>query len=138
MNFMDSLFVSGMGKWLAVAVGLLWLTVIILLLIHFARRRSGYYVAHPLVSKGAKTILLILDIMLFILAVLVGVVAVKFFSHGSLVWEIRLGLISGVIALLGILIVIREGFSLRISASSDNTSNSGVSTKTTKKSKNKT
>jgi hypothetical protein len=117
MKFLDSFEAPVTGKWIAVVIGFLWVLLIILLSIHLARRRSGYYNKRPLVSGIYKLFLRSIDVVLFVGSVLIAVFAVRVFSPGPLTWEIRLAFISGALAFLGILIVIRETLSSRISAS---------------------
>lgn len=105
------------GKWLAVVLGLSWVVMLVLLSIHIVRRRSDYYDRHPIMSRYAQVILRILDVFLFIWTVLLTVFAVTAFAPGNATWEIRLALISALLAILGILVVIREDLSLRLSSS---------------------
>ena len=106
-------FENQTGPWLGIAVGALWLVMLILLIIHTARRRSGYY------SQSDKTplprgFLWTVDVALFFIVCFLAYLAVRFFAPASISWYFRVGILSGVFAVIGILIILREGLSLQI------------------------
>lgn len=105
------------GPWLAVAVGILWLILLVLLAVHVAKRRSGYYRRHPQRKPPHKAMRWVADIALFLLVCLLAFLAVRFFSPVSLSWFFRIGILSGILAVIGILIILRECLTLRIAAS---------------------
>jgi hypothetical protein len=106
------------GPWLAVAVGVLWLVLLVLLAVHVAKRRSGYYQRSLKKKPPPKALRWVVDIALFLLVCLLAFLAVRFFSPVSVSWYFRIGILSGVLAVIGILIILRECLTLRIAASS--------------------
>lgn len=106
------------GPWLAVAVGVLWLVFLVLLAVHVAKRRSGHYRRHPQKEPPPKALRWVVDVALFLLVCLLAFLAVRFFSPVSVSWYFRIGILSGVLAVIGILIILRECLTLRIAAAS--------------------
>lgn len=107
---------SRLGPWLAITVGALWLVFLILLAVHVVKRRSGYYRRYSDKKPPSRAILWIIDGLMFLLVCLLGFLAVRFFSPTSLSWYFRIGVLSGVFALIGILIILHEDLALRIAA----------------------
>lgn len=104
------------GPWLGIAVGALWLVMLVLLIIHTARRRSGYYSHQSDNTPPPRAFLWTVDAALFLLVCFLAYLAVRFFAPVSISWYFRVGILSGVFAVIGILIILREGLSLQIAA----------------------
>ena len=115
----SSLIESRIGHWLAITVGALWLVSLILLAVHVVKRSSGYYRRYSDKKPPSRTILWIIDGLMFLLVCLLGFLAVRFFSPTSLSWYFRIGILSGVFAVIVILIILRQGLALRIAAAKE-------------------
>lgn len=107
---------ASIGPWLAITVGALWLVFLILLAVHVVKRRSGYYHRRADKKPPSRAILWIIDGLMFLLVCLLGFLAVRFFAPTLLSWYFRIGVLSGVFALIGILIILHEDLALRIAA----------------------
>lgn len=110
---------SRLGPWLAITVGALWLVFLILLAVHVVKRRSGYYRRYSDKKPPSRAILWIIDGLMFLLVCLLGFLAVRFFSPTSLSWYFRIGVLSGVFAVIVILIILRQDLALRIAAAKE-------------------
>lgn len=110
---------SRLGPWLAITVGALWLVFLILLAVHVVKRRSGYYRRYSDKKPPSRAILWAIDGLLFLLVCLLGFLAVRFFSPTLLSWYFRIGVLSGVFAVIVILIILRQDLALRIAAAKE-------------------
>jgi TRAP-type uncharacterized transport system fused permease subunit len=116
MSGISSLIESRIGPWLAITVGALWLVFLILLAVHVVKRRSGYYHRRADEKPPSRAILWVIDGLMFLLVCLLAFLAVRFFSPTSLSWYFRIGVLSGVFAVIVILIILRQDLALRIAA----------------------
>ncbi|MBA7599467.1 hypothetical protein ES703_06501 [subsurface metagenome] len=116
MSGITSLIESRLGPWLAITVGALWLVFLILLAVHVVKRRSGYYHRRADKKPPSRAILWIIDGLMFLLVCLLAFLAV---APTSFSWYFRIGVLSGVFALIGILIILRQDLALRIAVAKE-------------------
>ncbi|MEA3310830.1 MAG: hypothetical protein U9Q76_01290 [candidate division WOR-3 bacterium] len=116
MSGITPLIESRIGPWLAITVGALWFVSLILLAVHVVKRRSGYYHRRADKRPPSRAILWIIDGLMFLLVCLLAFLAVRFFAPTLLSWYFRIGVLSGVFAVIVILIILRQGLALRIAA----------------------
>jgi len=119
MSGITPLIESRLGPWLAITVGALWLVSLILLAVHVVKRRSGYYHRRADKKPPSRAILWIIDGLMFLLVCLLAFLAVRFFAPISLSWYFRIGVLSGVFAVIVILIIFRQDLALRIAAAKE-------------------
>ncbi|TKJ43925.1 hypothetical protein CEE36_02065 [candidate division TA06 bacterium B3_TA06] len=119
MSGITPLIEASLGPWLAITVGALWLVFLILLAVHVVKRRSGYYRRYSDKKPPSRAILWAIDGLLFLLVCLLGFLAVRFFSTTSFSWYFRIGILSGVFAVIVILIILRQDLALRIAAAKE-------------------
>lgn len=119
MSGITPLIEARVGPWLAFAIGTLWLVSLILLAVHVVKRRSGYYRRYSDKKPPSRIILWATDGLLFLLVCLLAFLAVRFFFPILLSWYFRIGVLSGVFAVIVILVILRQGLAFRIAAAKE-------------------
>lgn len=117
MSFWNTISETRWGPWFAAGLGVLWVVFLALLVIHLARRRTGYYRREDIVSKTvSRAVLWLVDVPLFLAVCAFAYLLVRFFTPMPVSWLFRVGVLSATFVVIAFLALLRQDLTSRIDA----------------------